>query len=166
MIAPRFILIASILLLLFAIAARDAPQRRGVVDRFDHYETGFPIDGRHEDVACERCHARGVFKGVPRTCAGCHNTIFAEGKPFRHIPTSGQCETCHTTQDWRLSRFDHTDVVEGCVRCHNNFIGPGKTADHPITSNICADCHNTIHWDQLLPASTGPAQSRQSMPPS
>ena len=128
-----------------------AAQGQGIVDRFDHYRTGFPLDGRHGTVSCEACHVEGRFAGTPRTCVECHDNRHAEGKPFRHIPTATSCETCHTTLDWRTSRFDHTDYALGCVRCHNNFTAPGKTLTHPATDDVCESCHNTIHWNQILP---------------
>ena len=122
-----------------------------VVDKYDHFATGFPLTGRHEEVACDSCHSEAMFKGTPRTCAGCHNNVRAEGKSFRHIPTFGGCETCHTTRDWLTARFDHSGVTTNCVSCHNNFLAPGKTADHPATDNRCESCHLPTHWDQLRP---------------
>jgi hypothetical protein len=145
-----FLLALACSLLSIAVAAPQATPH-GIVDRLDHYATGFPLEGGHERIACESCHRGGVFKGTPRTCAGCHNTILAEGLGPRHIPTALSCDTCHSVQDWRLSRFDHTDVLVGCVRCHNNFTAPGKTATHPATSNTCEECHDTVHWKLLLP---------------
>lgn len=138
------------LAVLLAVLVASAPAAQGIVDRFDHYRTGFPLDGRHGTVRCESCHGGGSFAGTPRECVGCHDNRHAEGKPFRHIPTAAACETCHTTLDWRTSRFDHTDYSVGCVRCHNNFIAPGKTLTHPATDEVCENCHNTIHWNQIL----------------
>lgn len=129
---------------------RDSERPR-IVDRFDHFETGFALDGAHATVECQECHRGGVFRGTPRTCENCHNNIVAEGKPFRHIPTSLQCSACHTEQDWRLARFDHAGFDFGCARCHNNFTAPGMTAGHPPTGRVCEDCHTTVHWDLFLP---------------
>jgi hypothetical protein len=128
-----------------------AARAQGVVDRFDHYRTGFPLDGRHASIPCEACHTSPTYQGAPRVCGQCHNNVLAEGKNFLHIPTSVQCESCHLTTDWRTSRFDHTNVTAGCVRCHNNFLAPGKNAAHPPTNEVCEVCHNTIHWNQILP---------------
>ncbi|MEJ2572223.1 MAG: hypothetical protein P8164_01330, partial [Gammaproteobacteria bacterium] len=41
---------------------------------FDHFTTGFPLTGAHKGVDCESCHNRGVFKGTPTKCSGCHMT--------------------------------------------------------------------------------------------
>lgn len=135
---------------------------RTIVDRFDHFETGFPLDGRHADVACDACHVNGRFAATPRRCADCHNNIIAQGKTFRHIPVSDACDACHSTRDFLTQRFDHTLVYVNCVTCHNNFLAPGKTADHPPTSNVCENCHNTIHWDQILPGA--PSSRRMRLP--
>jgi hypothetical protein len=133
----------------FAAGFREQPPNT-IIDRYDHIATGFVLDGRHAEIACDTCHLDAVFQGTPRTCAACHNNIRAVGKTFRHIPTTDQCETCHTTKDWLTARFDHTGVVANCVSCHNNFLAPGKTPDHPRTSNNCARCHRSTHWDDLL----------------
>ncbi|WP_284052291.1 hypothetical protein [Stakelama marina] len=156
--------IACTAILFVSIAARTGTPQQGIVDAIDHYRTGFPLEGGHERVPCESCHRNGVFKGTPRRCEDCHNNIRAEGKGFRHIPTSLGCEQCHSVQEWRLSRFDHTDITSGCFRCHNNFTAPGKTLTHPPTSNVCEDCHGTVHWPRLLPgvgASTSPRVPRE-----
>jgi hypothetical protein len=132
------------------VGARSEAQQ-GIVDAFDHYRSGFPLEGRHALLECAACHRNAVFKGTPRQCAQCHDNIRAEGRNFRHIPTSSTCELCHTSLDWRTSRFDHTEVFAGCVRCHDNFLAPGKNAAHPPTDNVCENCHNAIHWNQILP---------------
>jgi hypothetical protein len=31
---------------------------------FDHFNTGFPLDGLHERVQCDSCHVSGTFKSV------------------------------------------------------------------------------------------------------
>jgi uncharacterized paraquat-inducible protein A len=139
---------------------------QGIVDRFDHYRTGFPLEGRHASIGCESCHSNAVFKGTPRTCGRCHNNLLAEGKPFRHVPTSLGCDSCHTPLDWRTSRFDHTDYSAGCVRCHNNFLAPGKTPSHPATDDFCEACHNTVHWNQILPGAPASGTSSAASKPS
>ncbi len=58
---------------------------------FDHFTTGFELDGLHRNVDCEACHRNGVFKGTPRLCAGCHdgsNRIASTAKTPRHMLTT------------------------------------------------------------------------------
>lgn len=143
-------LLGCLILTTLAAGSAELPPIK-VIDRYDHIATGFVLDGRHAEIGCDTCHAKAVFRGTPRTCATCHNNVRAEGKTFRHIPTTDACETCHTTRDWLTARFDHSGVVTNCVSCHNGFLAPGKTANHPPTSNQCQDCHRAIHWNQLLP---------------
>jgi hypothetical protein len=151
MIFGRLTALSAILALAGAVSSPDEEKAARIVDRFDHFETGFALDGAHVQVGCQECHRGGVFRGTPRTCETCHNNIIAEGKPFRHIPTPLQCSSCHTEQDWRLSRFDHAGFDMGCARCHNNFTAPGMTPGHPPTGPVCEDCHTTVHWDLFLP---------------
>ena len=151
-------LAASALLLAAALtlAAFDRRVPDRIVDRYDHVATGFVLDGRHVEIACDTCHRNAIFAGTPRTCAACHNNVRAEGKTVRHIPTAAQCSTCHTTRDWLTARFDHTGVVANCVSCHNNYTAPGKPADHRRTSDICSNCHRSTHWDNLIPRAERP----------
>jgi len=90
---------------------------------FDHFSTGFPLDGGHENADCDSCHARGVFKGTPRRCAACHATtsrLGGERLPPGHIATNSICEDCHSTFSWtQIARFDHNSVVGTCSSCHN-----------------------------------------------
>ena len=34
-------------------------------DGFDHFPTGFPLDGQHQHYECQVCHVNGVFSGTP-----------------------------------------------------------------------------------------------------
>ena len=35
-----------------------------VVAKFDHFTTGFPLNGVHAQTSCDGCHAQGVFRGT------------------------------------------------------------------------------------------------------
>ena len=37
---------------------------------FDHFSTGFELEGAHLNVSCDRCHTGGIFEGTTRSCAG------------------------------------------------------------------------------------------------
>ena len=61
---------------------------------FDHFTTGFHLDGAHQNVSCDRCHSGAVFEGTNPTCAGCHSQIGlvqATMKPPNHISSSALC---------------------------------------------------------------------------
>jgi len=88
---------------------------------FDHTRALFTLTGAHRTVVCEKCHARGVFRGLEfSTCTPCHQ------EPHRHTlgPT---CATCHTTERWMTRILDHNKTgfrlagAHGrvdCAKCH------------------------------------------------
>ncbi|MBI5505243.1 MAG: cytochrome C [Deltaproteobacteria bacterium] len=92
---------------------------------FDHArKTKFPLAGKHSQVACEKCHKKGLAAAnTPTACRDCHE---------RDEPHRGQfgikCESCHTPADWRRSTFDHDR--------HTRFPLRGRHA-----GRRCADCH-------------------------
>jgi len=143
------LIVAALLLCVGAAGdALAADKPKGV---FDHGRTGFPLTGAHGRVRCESCHAGGVFKGLPRSCAGCHGR--AEGvatsvRPSTHFPTTEQCESCHNTNDWKRmdGMMDHHAVLGGCSSCHNGRKAVGKPAGHIASSDNCIECHATTTW--------------------
>ena len=115
---------------------------------FDHFSTGFPLTGAHQNISCESCHVRGIFIGAPRTCSGCHNGSTAPGKSATHINSSNNCDECHnTTSTWgQVDQVDHGAVTGNCSSCHNGTIATGKHQTHIASSNTCDDCHTTTGW--------------------
>lgn len=78
--------------------------RCGAAAGFSHESTAYPLTGKHEQVACARCHPNvreagktlTKFKGIGfQSCSDCHrdphNGAFA-----------GSCQSCHITAGWRL----------------------------------------------------------------
>src|SRR5260221_5715052 len=69
----------------------------GQIVSFDHLTTGWPLTGMHENVRCETCHIKGIFKGTPRTCSFCHSqndtSRGAKAMPLNHIITTQTCDT-------------------------------------------------------------------------
>lgn len=91
---------------------------------FDHAETGYPLLGKHADVACNDCHADDTFTNTPTTCYGCHAEDDAhEGRSGR------ECENCHNPGSWDDTSFDHA-----------------RDTDFPLTGRhaeqTCGDCHS------------------------
>lgn len=121
--------------------------------RINHLaETGFPLEGKHEWLACEDCHTSGDWGDVDPECRSCHEHPHGEGgrTPLR------ECEGCHDARAWTVrtipaSVFDHNDTafatyaLEGahvdvaCVDCHIDakFV--------PTDSEACTDCHKDPH---------------------
>ena len=84
------------------------------------------------------------------TCYSCHNGTVATGKPPQHLPSSNECDDCHSTTAWVPAVFDHSGIVDGCVTCHNGSIAPGKPPNHIATTDRCEACHRTLAWTPLL----------------
>jgi hypothetical protein len=65
---------------------------------FDHAtQTGYPLDGAHRTIACERCHrtAGGDLK-LPQECVACHAAQDAHDGRFGPV-----CGRCHVTSSFR-----------------------------------------------------------------
>ena len=148
--ALRAVFLAA-LLALFAMDAAAAPSGN---TSFNHIQTGFALSGAHRDVRCESCHVRGVFKGTPTHCAGCHTRggpRSATILPADHIPTKQACNACHNTTTFSGARFNHLGIAPGsCATCHNGSTSKGKPSGHIATTAACDSCHKTTAW---LPAS-------------
>ena len=137
---PLLLLLVSVFLSSWLPPAAHAEKNRD----FDHFATGFPLSGQHLKVRCEACHIRGVFKGTPKYCAGCHNDRSASGKPSRHIITSEACDDCHTTFAWSKVAMDHSAVKADCRSCHAPY-----PSGHVPTPRQCDECHGTLAWESV-----------------
>ncbi|MDQ1362325.1 MAG: Cytochrome protein [Pseudomonadota bacterium] len=116
---------------------------------FDHDKTGYFLNGQHISVACESCHIRGIFRGTPKTCNGCHtqgSPIASSIKSISHVQTRAQCDDCHTESSWDTVRMDHGSLTGSCSTCHNGSSNTGKPANHVASSNECSSCHLSIAW--------------------
>ncbi|ACY17649.1 cytochrome c3 family protein [Haliangium ochraceum] len=126
--------------------------------------SAFKLDGAHLDARCSECHASIEFKPQPSNCFGCHP------EPDVHKGQYGtQCETCHSTADWRDIQALH-DVgdfsLQGshdrlpCVDCHMD--------NRPLAGagNLCINCHrqDDIHSNSLSPR-CGECHSQWSFAP-
>ncbi len=116
---------------------------------FDHSTTGFQLTGQHNFLPCESCHLRGIFKGLPDTCEGCHESFSQIGgslKPLTHVPTRAACDDCHTDNSWTVVRMDHAEIIQPCITCHDGLQYTGKPIDHIESSDTCDDCHIQVAW--------------------
>ena len=137
---------AGLALLLLALLGT-AAWGQAAAPRFDHDSTGFALTGKHEDVRCETCHQRGIFKGTPRDCATCHaqnNSRGATAMPVRHVQTTQSCDACHGTSSFAGAIFSHVAVApSSCNSCHDGLRATGKPNGHPATTASCDLCHVT-----------------------
>ena len=125
------------------------PSRWKSVKAFDHSRTEFPLEGTHVKVACVSCHAGEKYKGVPKTCIGCHQ------KDDVHKGELGpECHQCHSVVSWKKAIFDHDHHTRfplrgahkkiECAACH------GKGTPKKVKS-ACIACHkqDDVHEGQL-----------------
>lgn len=115
---------------------------------FDHALAAYPLTGKHQAVACEKCHTGTPPKWKPlvfATCESCHEDVHKGAfKPKA-------CTTCHDTGGWESGadkmRTNHPklSLAAGharldCKACHDR--GNDKS---PSKGSTCASCHKPIH---------------------
>ena len=90
-------------------------------------------------------------------CSTCHNgsyiAVNALSKPATHIPTTSQCDSCHTRgyAAWSPSVMNHAGLAGRCSTCHSGAYiaqnAQAKTPTHIQTTAQCDTCHNsTVSW--------------------
>lgn len=112
---------------------------------FSHYQSRFPLTGRHADLSCESCHAGGRFANTPLTCAGCH------GEPAYHAGMfSSNCASCHNTNNWSASYTGpHPQISDDDGGSGVNHGGQGCDSCHTKTLReaSCSNCHDGNDFD-------------------
>ena len=132
---------------------------------FDHARnTDFPLDGRHAELSCNDCHSEDPFDDVmQKECVNCH---LEDDDHEGH--NGSECESCHTSEDWNVSIFDHgrdTDfglngshATVACVDCHVEPIFETALGDQCVgchrddephggeLGEQCGDCHDESEW--------------------
>jgi hypothetical protein len=127
------------------------------VNGFDHSKTKFPLLGAHRTVKCGACHKAPVgsqevqFKGTPQNCDSCHKE--PHGGQFKDHNGRTLCESCHDTQRWVPSTFDHDKRTKlpllgghahvKCEKCHalTKFIDGNPVLFYKPTPLQCDACH-------------------------
>ena len=164
----RRALAGLLLLLTFACLQLAAPlgsHAQPSTNDFDHSSTGFVLNAQHQNVRCETCHLKGVFKGTPKTCEACHGWNNPRATfsvmPTNHIPTgNASCESCHQANMAQFAdatnTFNHVAVRQlACLNCHSpNNPHPGvRTSPADAThaavmaqGQACDKCHTTIEF--------------------
>ena len=141
--------------------------------KFDHdRQTRFPLDGRHEAVACRSCHLDLTFAGpvlrdaecatchadvhrgaYAQRCAECHTTVSFTDMSVREIharttfPLTGAhlqvaCQACHV--DSRLGTF--TPLDPQCMTCHEADYTSAQAVSHANFPTDCLRCHVSLAW--------------------
>lgn len=126
---------------------------------------------------CDTCHSSTTSWGnasfnhtaatppVAGRCATCHNGTAALGKPTNHIPTTAQCDVCHSNfTAFNPGVMSHTGttgpVAAGnCISCHSGTYiavnAQAKGVTHIATTQSCDVCHTTAAWTPVSFSHTG-----------
>jgi hypothetical protein len=124
-----------------------------VESNFNHAVTGFAVDGKHAQLACNACHKPGPFGpkwvGLGKECSSCHADY--------HKGTLGpKCAACHGTSGWRnllRTKAQHKVGMTGghqlltCNQCHDK-------GTHLTATSSCGDCHQQQHGGTKAPCAT------------
>jgi Class III cytochrome C family len=127
------------------------------LERFDHSRTKFPLAGSHRSVACIDCHRppnmeRSMihvqFASASTSCSECHENPHSSQFGAR----GDDCASCHNTNKWRPSLFDHEKTVfslkgghqdVACSACHadQKSIDGKLVLFYKPTPTACSACH-------------------------
>jgi hypothetical protein len=138
--------------------------------KFDHAETGWPLEGSHRPLKCESCHktfrvdvgtkkqtTRRTYLENKRDCVTCHNDVHNTKEPeFK------ECQRCHNVEKFRPAKqrlsFNHNRETKypltgaharvNCYSCHKQKVWA------PLAFDKCTNCHVDPHKGSLGPTCT------------
>ena len=141
------------------------------LEKFDHKQTGYALEGKHAGLACQKCHMpahvsaeyRGLIKkqdvaksffGMSQKCIGCH-------EDYHKGQLGPQCESCHNVSDWKDAKhFDHSKtrypltgahIQVACEKCHKPDAPGGPVRFKDMKFANCVDCHADPHHNAFKP---------------
>lgn len=131
----------------------------------EHAATRYPLEGRHAQVACAKCHQpSGIatrYKIPFARCTDCHTD--AHRGQFAAAPDFNRCESCHTVQGFRPSTYTiarhqqsrfpllEAHVAVACVDCHRaDTHQPGATVPYRFADVSCTACHGDPHHGEFM----------------
>lgn len=130
----------------------------------DHASTKYPLEARHAQVKCEKCHLpkgrETVFKITQTLCKNCHEDIH-KGQ-FAGAPHENRCEKCHDVKGFKpahfaLARHKETRFPLGgahmaapCADCHKPVPqGSPTPVKYRFEDRSCTACHQDPHRGQF-----------------
>ncbi|MBI5361777.1 MAG: hypothetical protein HZA53_01275 [Planctomycetes bacterium] len=152
----------------FSMVNRASFARAGVPDpeEFDHRRVGWLMDGRHDELACAKCHANADalvlpedglrYGGLDSNCATCHADVH-EGKL-----DAVACASCHGQSGWKELHSEgheqrlplvggHGDV--DCRACHavdtSHSLEALGARSSSRTVRTCVECHASPHTKEF-----------------
>jgi hypothetical protein len=127
----------------------------------NHIPTTAQCDTCHKNYTAFRpavmSHSATTGPVAVANCSTCHSGTYvavnALSKPGTHIPTSLQCDTCHSKgyTTWTPSVMNHVGLAGQCISCHTGaYVAQNaqiKTPTHISTTAQCDTCHkSTSSW--------------------
>lgn len=122
------------------------------ISEFDHSQTDFALEGKHQAVDCKACHTGAMTDPVAfNQCMDCHEDRH-EGDFTSTTPVL-DCAACHQVEGFVPSTFtmaqhDETQfplngahVATPCFACHLDE----EKWDFRGIGNACRNCHEDIH---------------------
>lgn len=136
----------------------DAWKQVRMSSSFDHSATKFPLLGKHQQVACLKCHRDANFKTpvAHEKCLDCHQD--QHRGQFQHRPDRGDCASCHGLNGWKPTTFTETSHQStayplagkhrsvACAKCH---VPVDRDSNYHPTFKACLDCHRDPHGGQF-----------------
>lgn len=148
------------------------------IKTFDHNQTEYPIEGKHQSLDCKACHKGKLTDPIRHNrCVDCHKD-YHKGQFAKQNPAS-DCKDCHDVTGFKETFFtieQHNkssfklegahvatpcfachkttaewkfrDLNKKCVDCHQN-IHQDKMEEKYIPEGRCDKCHNTINWKAI-----------------
>jgi hypothetical protein len=136
---------------------------------FDHSQTEFKLEGKHQSAKCSSCHrdpdekdtsSPVNFKIAAKSCQDCHQDSHI-GQFSEKSTSSGditgvtKCDRCHAPVDWSAAGFSHDRdsrfKLEGahrdlkCIKCHKkNYNSPGEPVIYKPLDTACSACHGNV----------------------
>lgn len=144
----------------------------------EHAATAYPLEGKHADVTCAKCHTPAgtatVYKLKFAACTNCHKDEHLG--QFAAAPHVNRCQDCHTVQGFQPSTFTlamHKNtkfnlagahLAVPCSDCHK----PGMSArfkdvaQYRFDDRSCTACHRDPHNGQFRDRMTRVNNGRQA----
>jgi hypothetical protein len=134
----------------------------GLSENFDHSKTKYPLMGKHAQVECIQCHAKGDFKKPVAfaKCMDCHTEDPHKGQ-FAKRAGGIECANCHTVEGFKPSTFTVKEHASSAyplqgkhaeVKCEQCHLPKGKDTLFKVKFQQCTDCHNDRHAGQFAAA--------------
>ncbi len=122
------------------------------ISNFDHSRTNFKLEGKHQLLACQKCHKTTVTAPLKYgRCSDCHSDY--HNNQFSRQGISPDCSSCHSVLGFTGSffsleqhnagtfRLKGAHLATPCFSCHKK---QEKWSFRNIGKN-CTDCHQNIH---------------------